>query len=59
MKISKDLAIKFNKENIEFEPDSYRLREDFKNILKDFIPAYLTIINDEKYKNRIKEVRIE
>ena len=59
MQIDEDLAINFSKEDIEFEADSFTLTEDFKNILKDFIPAYLTIINDSKYADRIKEIRIE
>ncbi len=59
MKIDKDLAIKFNKEDIKFEPDSFKLTEAFKDILKDFIPAYLKIINNPTYATRIKEIRIE
>lgn len=59
MEIDKDLEINFNKQDIEFDADSYELKESFKDILKDFIPAYLTIINDSKYSNRIEEIRIE
>jgi outer membrane protein OmpA-like peptidoglycan-associated protein len=58
MKISPDLEIKFNKEDINFETDSYILPENFKNILKDFIPKYLKIINNKKYNNKIKEIKI-
>jgi len=59
MNIGSDLTIKFNKEDISFEPDQYILREKFRSILDDFIPSYLKIINDEKYKNQIKEIKIE
>lgn len=58
MKINPDLKIKFNKKDINFETDSYTIPENFKNILKDFIPKYLKIINNKKYKNKIKEIKI-
>jgi len=56
MKIDKDLTIKFN---VDFDPDSYQIKEKLKNILDKFIPEYIKIINNPNYKNRIKEVRIE
>jgi len=59
MNIGSDLTIKFNKKEISFAPDQYILREKFREILNDFIPNYLEIINNSKYKNQIKEIRIE
>ena len=56
MKINNDLSINFN---VDFEPDSYLLKQELKDILDKFIPKYLFLINQEKYKDRIKEVRIE
>jgi len=58
MKINPDLEIKFNKEDINFETDSFIIPENFKNILKDFIPKYLEIINNKKYNDKIKEIKI-
>ena len=59
MNIWSDLSIKFNKKDISFAPDQYVLSEKFKKILDDFIPNYLKIINNPKYKNQIKEIKIE
>jgi hypothetical protein len=58
MKINPDLEIKFNKEDINFETDKYIVPDNFKNILKDFIPKYLKIINNNKYSDKIKEIKI-
>jgi len=58
MKINTDLEINFNKDDINFETDSYIIHTNFKNILKDFIPKYLSIINNNKYNNKIKEIKI-
>ena len=59
MEIEDDLTIKFTNPDVLFEPNSYILREKFKNILDDFIPKYLEIINNKKYKDKIKEIRVE
>lgn len=58
MKINSDLEIKFNKKDINFETDKYFVPENFKNILKDFIPKYLKIINNKKYSDKITEIKI-
>lgn len=59
MEINKDLSIKFNKDNIEFEPDQAYLKDDFKNILKEFLPEYLRIMNNPLYSENIKAIKIE
>jgi len=56
MTLKKDLTINFN---VDFDPDSYELKPELKEILDKFIPQYIKIINDPIYKDRIKEVRIE
>jgi len=58
MEINPDLEIKFNKDDINFETNKYDLPENFINILKDFIPKYLKIINNQKYSDKIKEIKI-
>jgi outer membrane protein OmpA-like peptidoglycan-associated protein len=56
MKLNKNLSINFN---VDFDPDSYQLKPELKEILDKFIPEYIKIINEPKYKQRVKEVRIE
>ena len=56
MKLNKDLSINFN---VDFDPDSYQLKNELKVILDKFIPEYIKIINNSEYTKRIKEVRIE
>lgn len=53
------LTIRFNGKATKFEGKSDRLRSTFVKRLNVFIPKYLRIINDEKYKDIIQEVRIE
>lgn len=53
------LTIRFNGKGTKFEGKSDRLRSTFIEQLNIFIPKYLSIINNEKYKNIIEEIRIE
>jgi len=57
--IARDLSIKFQNPDLLFDTDDSNLKENYKQILDDFIPKYLAIVNKEEYKNRIREVRIE
>lgn len=59
MTIDEDLTIKFSNPDVLFEANSSRIRLWFTEILNDFIPEYLEIINAEKYNEKITEVRIE
>jgi len=54
-----NLSIKFVGNDIQFRPDSDRIRSSFRKILNDFVPKYIEIISQEKYKDKIAEVRIE
>jgi outer membrane protein OmpA-like peptidoglycan-associated protein len=49
MKITDDLRIKFTNDKILFEPNKTYLTQEFKNILDQFIPSYLGIINKSEY----------
>lgn len=59
MEIEDDLTIKFTNPDVLFEANDSKLRIHFKNILEEFIPKYLSIINEAVYKDKIKEIRIE
>ena len=59
MTIDDDLTVKFNNPEVLFEANKSVIRPQFKDILDDFIPKYLKIINSNKYSDKIKEVRIE
>lgn len=59
MEIEDDLTIKFTNPDVLFEANNTNLRKNFKVVLDEFIPKYLSIINEEKYNDKIKEIRIE
>ncbi len=59
MTISDDMTIKFDNPDIFFQANSDVLTSSFKNILDKFIPKYFSILNNEEYHNKLKEVRIE
>jgi len=54
-----DMTIRFNNPNVQFSIQSAELRPEFQNLLRDFFPRYMKIIRNEKFKNSIKEIRIE
>ncbi|MBC2849991.1 OmpA family protein [Cetobacterium sp. 8H] len=53
------LSIKFREPDIFFEQGSSDLNYRFKEILDDFFPRYIEILNSNKFRNEIEEVRIE
>jgi len=57
--LEKDSTIRFNEPDILFEAGSSNLRDEFKNILSNFFPRYLSILTSDKYINDIDEIRIE
>ena len=56
---SSDLSIKFNNSQVLFSQGSDVVKDSFQVILKDFFPKYLNIVLQEKYKDKISEIRIE
>lgn len=56
---STTLTIRFNGAATKFAPGSDNLPNGFKHILDDFLPRYLSIITDARYKEDIQEVKIE
>lgn len=59
LELDKDLSIKFTNPNVLFQSGSSEISPVFKQILADFFPRYLGVILQEKYKDKISEVRIE
>jgi flagellar motor protein MotB len=56
---STDLSIKFNNPQVLFAQGSDVVNNNFKIILREFFPKYLGIVLQEKYKDKISEIRIE
>ena len=54
-----DLSMKFKNPEVLFASGSFEITDSFKRILDDFIPRYLGILLSGKFKDRIKEIRIE
>ena len=54
-----DLSVKFVNEKVLFDLDKSDLKPEFQSILSDFYPRYLAIVLQQKYKDKIAEVRIE
>lgn len=59
LELDKDLSIKFTNPNVLFQSGSAEITPEFKRILTEFLPKYLTVIMQDKYKDRISEIRIE
>ena len=53
------LTITFGEPDVLFEIGSAELRPRFREILLDFFPRYARILNSEKYRDDIEEIRIE
>lgn len=54
-----DMTIRFKDPNIQFDVGSATIKPGFRDILKDFIPRYIKVVTSKKYKDSIKEIRIE
>jgi len=54
-----DMTIRFNNPNVQFASGSAELKEEFKNLIADFFPRYIRIIRSDKFKDAVKEIRIE
>ena len=56
---SSDLSIKFNNPQVLFAQGSDIVNPNFQQILSEFFPKYLDIVLQDKYKDKISEIRIE
>lgn len=57
--LSEDLSIRFLNEEVLFDYNSVDLKWQFRQILRQFFPRYLDILLDERFRDKIAEVRIE
>lgn len=57
--LDEDLRLRFTDTDLLFELGESSLRPEFAAILDDFFPRYLSILSSERYRDEIKEVRIE
>lgn len=59
LKLDNDLSIKFTNPQVLFGTGSSEITSHFQTILSDFLPKYLTVVLQRKYKDKIAEIRIE
>lgn len=59
LKLDKDLSIKFTDPQVLFSLGSSDITPYFQTILTDFLPKYLSVVLQDKYKEKIAEIRIE
>lgn len=57
--IDSSLSVRFQEPSMLFDNDSYVLKPKFKNILDDFFPRYIKVLNKPEYRDNIEEIRIE
>lgn len=55
----KTLAVTFLEPDTLFSVGSAELAPQYKDILNDFLPRYLNILNKERFRDNIEEIRIE
>lgn len=55
----KTLAITFKEPDVLFATGSDVLTPQFKVILDDFLPRYIKVLSQEKYRDSVEEIRIE
>jgi len=59
LKLDNDLSIKFTNPQVLFGLGSTDITPYFQSILTDFLPKYLLVVLQEKYIDKIAEIRIE
>jgi outer membrane protein OmpA-like peptidoglycan-associated protein len=59
LKLDKDLSIKFTNPQVLFSTGSADITPYFQSVLAEFLPKYLGVVMQEKYKTKIAEIRIE
>lgn len=57
--IDSTLSIRFQEPSMLFDEAQSDLKPKFKEILDDFFPRYISVLSQSKYKDNIKEIRIE
>lgn len=59
LKLDDDLSIKFTNPQVLFGLGSAEITPYFQGILTEFLPKYLKVVLQNKYKTKIAEIRIE
>lgn len=59
LELDDDLSIKFTNPQVLFDEGKSDVTRTFQNILKEFLPKYLSVVMQDKYKDKIAEIRIE
>ena len=59
LELDKDLSIKFTNPKVLFDDGKSDIKPEFQNILTSFFPKYLSIVLQNKYRDKIAEIRIE
>lgn len=59
LKLDRDLSIKFTNPQVLFDEGSADIKSEFQTILSEFLPKYLGVVMQDKYKTKIAEIRIE
>jgi len=59
LKLDPDLSIKFTDPQVLFPTGRSEITPYFQTILSEFLPRYLSVVLQEKYKDKIAEIRIE
>lgn len=54
-----DLTVRFRNPRILFESEQSEILKGFKDILDNFFPRYMKIIQNEEFRDDIREIRIE
>lgn len=57
--IDSTLCVRFQEPSMLFDNNEATLKENFKEILNDFYPRYIAILNKPEYRDNIEEIRIE
>lgn len=57
--IDSTLSIRFQEPSMLFDEAQSDLKPKFKEILDDFFPRYIAVLSKSKYRDNIKEIRIE
>ncbi|MBQ2259072.1 MAG: OmpA family protein, partial [Spirochaetales bacterium] len=57
--IDSTLCVRFQEPSMLFDLDKAYLKPKFKEILDDFFPRYISVLNRPEYRDNIVEIRIE
>lgn len=57
--IDSTLSIRFQEPSMLFDEGKQELKPKFKEILDDFFPRYIAVLNRPEYRDNIEEIRIE